>query len=69
MIDFVVGAIVLAAVGFAVAYIIKAKKNGIQCIGCPDAKYCSSAMHTGKTACGGCDGTSCAGCGCHTEGK
>ena len=50
-----IGAILLI-MGVAVAYIIKAKKSGRKCIGCPDSKTCSHK-------CGGC---SC-GCGSHTE--
>ena len=33
--DFIVLAVVLVIVGAAMAYIIKAKKNGAKCIGCP----------------------------------
>ena len=47
-----IGSIVLI-VGGAVAYIIKAKRSGQKCIGCPDSKTCSS---------GGCCGN-CQGCG------
>ena len=47
-----IGSIVLI-VGGAVAYIIKAKRSGQKCIGCPDSKTCSS---------GGCSGN-CQGCG------
>lgn len=66
MIDFVVGAIIVAVVGSALAYIIRSGKNGIKCVGCPDAKTCSGS-HTGEVSspCGGNCG-SCTGCGCHT---
>ena len=47
-----IGVIVLV-VGLATAYIIKARKSGKKCIGCPDG-CCSSN-------CGGCT------CGCHTQ--
>lgn len=69
MIDFVVGAIIVVIVGSALAYIIRSRKNGIKCIGCPDAKTCSSS-HTGNvvSSCGGNCG-SCAGCGSHTNVK
>lgn len=46
MIDYVVGAIIVAVVGSALAYIIKSGKNGIKCVGCPDAKNCCSCSHT-----------------------
>ncbi len=41
---------VVLIVGGASAYIIRAKKRGARCIGCPDSKTCAAA----KT--GGCDG-------------
>lgn len=68
MIDLVVGGIIIAIVGSALAYLIKSGKNGIKCVGCPDAKNCSSHSHTGSmvSTCG-CDCKSCAGCGCHTD--
>ena len=40
---------VVLIVGGAVAYIVKAKRSGQKCIGCPDSKTCS-----GK--CSGCNG-------------
>lgn len=33
--------IIAATVGGAIAYIIKAKKSGKRCIGCPDSGKCS----------------------------
>ncbi|MDO5540216.1 MAG: FeoB-associated Cys-rich membrane protein [Eubacteriales bacterium] len=70
MIDFVVGAILIVVVGSALAYIIKARKNGIKCVGCPDAKNCGSCSHTGEavSTCG-CHGGACAGCSCHADVK
>ena len=56
--DIIAGAAVALIVGGAVAYIIKAKKSGQKCIGCPDSKTCS-----GK--CSGCASA----CGCKTEDK
>ena len=50
-IDIVIIAVIVLIVGGASAYIIRAKKNGQKCIGCPDSKACS-----GKCAgCHGCD--------------
>ena len=40
-------------------HIIKAKKNGAKCIGCPMSKQCGS-NNQGKTECN---------CGCHSEKK
>lgn len=60
MINFVVGFVILLIVGGAIAYIIKEKKKGVKCIGCPDSVQC----------CGGCSGCSgnCGGdSGCHTS--
>lgn len=40
--------ILLLAVGGAVRYIIKAKKRGVKCIGCPAAESCSSCHNAQK---------------------
>ena len=40
MINVIVVAIVLVAVGAAARYVIKAKKRGIKCIGCPEGHQC-----------------------------
>lgn len=40
LIDFIVIGIIAVIVGGAVAYIIKAKKSGKKCIGCPYADSC-----------------------------
>ena len=50
----VLGAIALI-VGGAVAYIIREKKKGKACIGCPDSATCHK-----RSSCGGCHG----GCSC-----
>lgn len=54
MADWIVGGILLIIIAVAVAYIIKEKKNGVKCIGCPAAGNCSrkSAEHSG--CCSGC---------------
>ena len=54
MIDFIIIAIVLGIVAAIIGYIIKAKKNGNKCIGCPESKFC---------------GGSCANCQCGCENK
>lgn len=51
MTDILVIAIVLAVVAVAVGYVIKAKKRGVKCIGCPDGCECQGG-------CGGCGGHS-----------
>lgn len=46
--------ILLAIVGGAAAYVIKAKKSGQKCIGCPYAKECPSSKGSGcSCGCGG----------------
>ena len=56
MIDIVVSVIVVAIIGGAVAYIIKSKKSGQKCIGCPGGCSCScDASCSTCTSCGGCE--------------
>lgn len=45
--DIFVIAILVAILGLAIFYIVKAKKSGKKCIGCPDADKCGGC-------CGGC---------------
>lgn len=53
--DIIVIAVIVLIVGAAVAYIVKAKRKGQKCIGCPYSSSCQS----GKSNCGcGCDGDS-----------
>jgi hypothetical protein len=59
MANLIVIAIVLIIVGVAINYIVKAKKSGTKCIGCPAGGNCS-----GKTY-----GHSDCGCGCHSDAK
>ena len=40
MSDFIVIAIVVLIVGLALAYIIREKKRGVKCVGCPYARTC-----------------------------
>lgn len=41
MADIIVGGIVLLALGAAIAYIVKEKKKGVKCIGCPSGGNCA----------------------------
>lgn len=41
MANFIAGLIVVVCIGAAATYIIKAKKKGVKCIGCPAAGQCS----------------------------
>jgi hypothetical protein len=40
--NIIIIAVLVVILGFAIGYIIKAKKNGEKCIGCPNAKQCSN---------------------------
>ena len=40
--NIVIIAILVVILGFAIRYIVKAKKSGEKCIECPNAKTCSS---------------------------
>lgn len=57
MADLIIGGILLIIVGAAIIYIVKAKKSGIKCIGCPAAGQCSGADagHFGGGCSGHCD--------------
>lgn len=46
--DFIVILILVVILGSAITYIIKAKKAGVKCVGCPMSKTCSS-NHTGSS--------------------
>ena len=62
MTDIIVLGIVAIIVGAAMAYIIKAKKAGAKCIGCPAAGTCSGKVDNNKNA-----ATAGCGCGCGSE--
>ncbi len=62
-IDYIVIAAIVLIIGGAVAYIIKAKKCGKKCIGCPDSCSCGTKKKNGTGNCGSCGG----GCHCHEE--
>lgn len=57
MANIMVVGIVFIIIGAAVAYIVKAKKSGVKCIGCPAGGSCS----------GNCAGDSDCGCGCRSD--
>ena len=38
--NFIVLAAVVFVLGFAIGYIIRKKKSGVKCIGCPDGATC-----------------------------
>ena len=55
MADFIIVGVLVIIIGAAVAYIVKAKKSGVRCVGCPSGGQCS-----GKGG-GHCE------CGCHSD--
>ena len=55
MVNYIVPIIIALIVGGAIAYIVKAKKSGAKCIGCPSGGCCSEK-----------NGEKC-NCGCQSE--
>lgn len=55
MANLIVVIVVLMIIGAAVTYIIKEKKRGVKCVGCPDAGTCPGSK------CSQCSG------GCHSN--
>ena len=49
--NIIIIAIVLGLVVAVSAYIIKAKKSGKKCIGCPDSSSCNGSCATCSCAC------------------
>ena len=39
--NFILLVVLAVIIGAALAYVIKAKKRGVKCIGCPDGAKCS----------------------------
>lgn len=55
--DIIIIIVVAVILAVAIGYIIKQKKSGAKCIGCPYAKECSSKKSEAGCSCG-CDGDS-----------
>ncbi len=53
MIDFVVGFIIVVIISGSLMYIIRAKRRGVKCIGCPDSAACSGKCNGCNGSCGG----------------
>lgn len=47
-IDYIVIVVVLLILGLSIGYIVRAKKRGQKCIGCPYAKNCNSKSCSGQ---------------------
>ena len=54
MIDYIVGAVLGILIGAAIAYIIREKKRGAACIGCPAAGTCGAKNRPGSAGCSSC---------------
>ena len=52
LIDILTIAIIVVILGLSVRYIVRARKKGIKCIGCPDGTRCAGN-------CAGCSGNCC----------
>lgn len=65
--NFVIVAFLIVIIGAAITYIVKSKKSGVKCIGCPAAGECSHSKASGCS--GGCSGNNEGGCGCHADTK
>ena len=51
MTDIIAIAIIVLIVGAALFYVIKKKKEGAVCIGCPHAGKCNSSKNGGECSC------------------
>ena len=65
MADFILAGILVVIIGAAVIYIVKAKKRGVKCIGCPAGGNCSGKCNS-TGGCNGTEGVDCH-CNCHSE--
>ena len=55
MTDFVVVMVLVMIVGLAVTYMVKAKKRGDKCIGCPSGGKCKANKNNSSCCCCNCD--------------
>lgn len=61
MANVIIAGILIVIIGFAVAYLVRAKKKGVRCVGCPSGGSCphhSPAKTETHSECS---------CGCHKE--
>lgn len=69
--DWILLIVLVVIIGAAVAYIVKSKKSGVKCIGCPSGCNCSGKKSE-QSACK-CSGSEPAKseccCGCHSDVK
>jgi len=57
MINLILILVLLLIVGGAAAYLIRAKKRGVRCIGCPDGASCAAQQGGCSGGCAGCSGS------------
>lgn len=53
MANIIAAAVLLVIIVLAARYVIKAKKSGRKCIGCPESGCCKSGGCSGCTSCKG----------------
>lgn len=56
--DIIAVAVIAAVVGLAVMYIVKERKKGNRCIGCPHAKTCAKNSKENSCCCNGAENDS-----------
>lgn len=64
MTDFIIGVVLVVILGAAITYIVKAKKNGVKCVGCPSGSSCGG--NCGSNCDSKQDGRSGCSCGCRS---
>lgn len=67
MTDVIVVVVLLVVIGAAVAYIVKAKKSGVRCIGCPSGGSCSGGCGGNCGGDAGCSSETAESCACQTD--
>lgn len=50
--DVVIIAVLIIVLAMSIGYIVKAKKSGARCIGCPASKECGSKSTASSCGCG-----------------
>lgn len=58
IVNIILAVVIIAILALAITYIVKAKKNGQKCIGCPDSASCSAKADNSTSCCCGCSGCS-----------
>lgn len=56
--NFIVAGILVIILGVAILSIVRAKKSGIKCIGCPSAGHCAAKANCSNSE---------SACGCHSD--